>query len=415
MSNIAWSQSKAMQYLIPELTITISTQASGLSVLASMVLDGRDSLFSACKLEELGTMKGITSAPLPSEVADLALYLTSGSSEYNKWRTIEVYSDRPFFKYSTTETSVSASCGSFNVCRKLDKESCNPTCSYISAIDVYDKYGLQVCCSFVNFLYTAVMNETYHSRSLLVYAIASIALLDRPFAELIMSQSGDDSLESILREVCDSLIETVLELDEKQPKLAHELEIVTHDLPVEILSLIFRSRRVNKATSQHFISSRRDRTLRDGELQARAIYSSISNIGNRIFISCSGVLVVLNNKAIVCDMSSAGSILKTNNLESEDTIDNVSITISPRDNAKLTGRSEKGVFELLTSQVDLTDIRQLCLWILMMRDRNEVLQSGYDSMTKHIFNKSIENHIEIERAELLQMYEELRLDVLREQ
>lgn len=145
--------------------------------------------------------------------------------------------------------------------------------TYISALDVYDRYGLAVCSSYLKSLYSAVASGTYSATSLLMYTIASLAELDMELAQSYSVQlKYKDKAHFSLRYCCYEFLLLLRQFDDKQPKLATELQEVTIELPVGVLAMICRSNRVSRATAKSFIAMRlknRSCMLREGELAAR--------------------------------------------------------------------------------------------------------------------------------------------------
>ncbi|CAH6420647.1 Hypothetical protein POVR2_LOCUS214 [uncultured virus] len=325
---------------------------------------------------------------------------------------LEVYSDRPFFRYSCSERSTNCSYGDLSVNCKVENKQ--QVVTYISALDVYDRYGLVVCSAYLHALYSAVVAGSYSGCSLLAYVSMSMAGLDMEGAQYYLPEASEvdpQPLPSRLSECCLTFLSLLSDYDKKQPRLASEIQQVTIELPVEVLAMICRSRRVSKRIGQHFLSLRlkqRSCMLREGELAARSLYTVSVQLGSRIWTSCSTMMVLQGDRAIVADSRDMSGVAdRCNVAQSEVKVS--SHLHSWKDYARLIGRDEKQVFIEVTNQVDVSDIAQLCSWILLLTDRHVILDSAISCAYKPM--KELQS---LTHSELRDLYSRLVDEVLAE-
>lgn len=288
---------------------------------------------------------------------------------------IEVYSDRPFFRYCTSETSTFCSYGDFAVSCKTDNKQ--EVLTYTSILDVYDRYGLSVCSAYLKSLYNAVIAGSYSARSFLLYVCMSLAGLDieeaRSYSQQLQQKT---SLSSVVNDCCLTFMVLLEDYDEKQPRLLTELQEATQELPVEVLALIFRSRRISKTIGHCFISLRlkqRSCLLRERELAARSLCVPSIGFGTRMWSSSYTTIVLQDDRALLTgDMY---SIMSLCNITQEEVKINSQL-YSWRDYARLIRREEKQVFEEMIKQVDTSDITQVSSWIIVLLDRDKIIYSS---------------------------------------
>ena len=151
-----------------------------------------------------------TEVSLPSEVIDLYKSITEQTIwpredevdeilpiekvvEKRPIGLLEVYSDRPFFYYSCRERSTTCSYGHFTL--SCTVKNMQQVTTYTSALDVYDRYGLAICTTYLKSLYCAVASGSYSATSLLMYTVVSMAALDMERAQFYSQQLREASQE----------------------------------------------------------------------------------------------------------------------------------------------------------------------------------------------------------------------------
>ncbi|CAH6420292.1 Hypothetical protein POVR2_LOCUS117 [uncultured virus] len=390
----------------PFAILTGEMKSDCLSALLSKLFD-KDVVVNEFELADLPALETVHKIALPVEVVQLAHYITCDVETDNSCSDlIEVYSDRPFFTYEVDET-VSVSYGAFSNTRHLEAGA-KKVRTYISIVDIYERYGLETACAFIQAVYTAVRSKTYRGTSMLLYVLGSLAVLDSKAADIYLKHSNEQGVSAILFEATDCLVELLIELENSQPKLAKKLETVTHELPTELLSIIFNSRRVDKATRALLLDSRRSRDIRQGELAARATLLPLFCVLDCVFVNHNSAMYVRSENVVIL----AGSPYLIKMEPREASSQGPTSIYSWLDYARILNRPAKEVFLLLTSRVNLTDLRQVCTLILMMQSR-KVLESSADR-TSWNTNADTKQPEEVSREQLVEMYNKLRDTVLAE-
>lgn len=121
----------------------------------------------------------------------------------------------------------------------------------ISAVNVYDAYGLDVTRSFLEYLYYNKYNAEYPSW-LAVYLYGSLCVV-KP--EILDTMEYETSKYGVLY-LCSMLLLELTQTDAKQPKMLGELTTVEQHLPEEVLNKILDSTRLSNAMTRSLVASR---------------------------------------------------------------------------------------------------------------------------------------------------------------
>ena len=350
-------------------------------------------------------MEGIESVSLPPGLYALPFLGMFWPIEqhYEKQQDIislEVYSDRPFFKMTVQDSCVACSVGTYRVSKYREAEDVTIV-HYISVVDVYDTYGLDIAYAYVRNLFSRTLRGFLTSVYTTMYIAGSVLLLDREAGDVLLDRLDRENVYVILLDSCRVLFELLVQLDEKQPKLEKQLDNVTRVLPDEILALIFRSKRVNKSTSQYFTSMRADCCLREGELMARSKYVVVTVL-NQCCFTCSPVAAIVEDDLLY--LYELRDIYRKSLIESDS---NSLVLHSWRDYARIMQISERQAFENITSGLDLTDLSTLGIWILLILHRRTPKDNPW-------FNKPTIPMKNLTKSEALAWYRQLHAEVLAE-
>lgn len=303
-------------------------------------------------------LPGEESGVLPDEL--LSLF---GSSK----EIPEIYSDGPFFNFYS-ERATTGHDGSRIVC---------------------ERYGLLVARSFILHLWRG-RGADLTSMDCAMYMLGGLVLLSEDeelISSYLASMDNASELELCLLNLCQLVYSLLSEQDNREPVMSEPLRQLTDEpiLPTEVLALIFRSKRINRATSASFCSVRERRRMREGELSNRAIYGCVSCVDQRYFI-CGGDVsaVISEDNETVKLVSSSRALVDMNRAVWENRSGGgVTLVCSWRDYARLTKRLESSALLELTPQLDLTDLVTVVIWMLLLskppkrgKERSQSAQSS---------------------------------------
>lgn len=132
----------------------------------------------------------------------------------------------------------------------------------VSIVDVYDGYGLEATCSYMRSIYSRISQESIDW--ICLYFLGSLAVLQPKYASQLYEHSVESRANLVLfiTTCCSLLLSELITLDSKQPRLLAHIQRHTTTLPCEILSRIFRSKRICKSIQP--LDQRTE--LREGEL-----------------------------------------------------------------------------------------------------------------------------------------------------
>ncbi|CAH6421546.1 Hypothetical protein POVR2_LOCUS387 [uncultured virus] len=345
----------------------------------------------------------VPSVELPVELADLVERISRAPREVGAETSldcpsIEIYSDRPFFALLTPCYRTTCQVGkNFLLDRTCsDKNEGDPI--YVSAVDIYDKYGIRIVHAFLYQLLSRV--KLYDIQAIALYLIGSLAVLNEhdlyvKLLERPSTKHREDNLLQTINKSCHKLLELFRDTEAMYP-INKSVERVTQELPVELLAIIFKSTRVNKATRGIYLASRQGRELRAGEMAIRACYLSVSRVerSKHETYACERDVVTIDN----------GYHFKRHNLLCRPVSPTV-VSYSWKDIAEICYKPEIETFEAMTSKLDLTDGSRLCVLILLLQHREPL---------KHILAyRSVATKI-LSHSELVDLYLRLREGYLEE-
>ena len=380
------------------------TSCSIMSQLTRQVLDDVPDLISS---EELGhdvleshgykfeatfERRTMTEVSLPPELTALSVFKMCKYA-------VEVYSSGPFFKLESTGSEVMCSVSCFEMARRVRTRH---FITYVSAVDVYETYGLDIAYSFLRAIRTSNSESTSAHRVLVMaYLISSLSILDEGMATLLI-RTMDELLQlHVIANCCNMLFDKMIELEEKKAKLAHPLETTNEcPLPTELLAMVFQSVRVNHSTRSSWLQirsqERRTNGLRQGELEARSRDCGVSIIDERFWLSEGSVRFAKEEDAYSLHIDeylhSGRGVYRED--DEQPTFTEVALWT---EYARVAGRPKREVFLEATAELDLNDCSTLCTWILLLAKR-----SGYELL------RGKSKTTKLYHSDLLACYTELR-------
>ncbi|CAH6420483.1 Hypothetical protein POVR2_LOCUS172, partial [uncultured virus] len=184
----------------------------------------------------------------------------------------DVYTTGPYFHYSCK--------ADYHICRigktlvsyssKIKTKSRWKRESTLSLDDVYRTYGLEMVYSYLNHICSMKMSVK-QPHILDSYLIGCLYIVQPQLAAYLSRDIAIDPRQRPIT-VTSLLIAEYQARDAREPRLLAEL--VAHDtqLPIELLARICNSKRISKAIAAQVTLQRKSRSLRLGELEARAIH-----------------------------------------------------------------------------------------------------------------------------------------------
>jgi hypothetical protein len=161
------------------------------------------------------------------------------------------------FKYEIEEYTSKCYIDSVTVYKKIKPSAIVPekNISYLSLLDIYNNYGLNITYSFMYYLYynpLSIKNPVY----LVCYLEGSMVALnlDRRCLKRCFGIINSDKEVNIGDQILyasEKILSKLIEMDAKYPKLIDNQQstIINQQIPMEILSYIIRSIRVCKSMS----------------------------------------------------------------------------------------------------------------------------------------------------------------------
>lgn len=294
-------------------------------------------------------------------------------------------STRPFFQFKTCGDgwirSGTNECISMCDRKRLSGRKGPDMASYISVVDVYDFYGLEMAYSYMHHLYHAQVS-IQNTHWMAVYIIGSISVVNSELAKSLdelRRKCGDSPL--FVSHVCSVLLSELIVLDSKEPRLATPIEPHATVLPVEILARIFNSVLISKSIAEHVTKQRSCRVLRPGEFEARARHPRVMNAVVTLEERKGGVIVIfyiadvrgvrwelMRGSRAAHDPTLVFTLRKkARDVDYMDVFESHSVVLySPRDYARFSAQTTQETFCRMLSEVDINNQDQLCAWIVML-------------------------------------------------
>lgn len=268
---------------------------------------------------------------------------------------------RSFFAFTTREDNSAECVVGETSFRTAFSEAKVTNVTFISVVAVYDSYGLDVAQAYISRL-RALPEE--RQAQVAIYLIGSLAILASTRAQPLYCERDGYQPSELVIVVCSVLLEELLALDERQPRLATPLEPVQIAIPDELLALICNSKRISKGIAIHVTQQRRNRALRPGELEFRAIHPRTKVLSDICWY-------IADSDSIWCLIrrpSDSGDIFLISTISRNDSLLRLGRVVihSPRDHARLRGVSEPEMTKLLLDGVDRDDIDVVCGWVVQL-------------------------------------------------
>lgn len=280
-----------------------------------------------------------------------------------------IYSSRPYFFFAASSGRQASICGKGVFVFYEADPGPDPYYSWISVVDVYDKYGLEMAYSYLHKIYHCQLSIK-HPAWLAAYLVASLATLRPDFAGLI-NQAMKSESEQLSLLCCSTLLADLVLLDTQQPRLLCDIEPHTTVLPVEILARIFNSRRISKTIAAELAQQRSCRPLRLGELGARATKGIVIELMEGML--CLAKLeerkiwkLEMIQTTIRCGSIRISCCELSMDIFPKETASMQQLLFSYRDYARIRQTTEAAMFRQMISEVDREDKKIICAWILML-------------------------------------------------
>ncbi|CAH6421543.1 Hypothetical protein POVR2_LOCUS386 [uncultured virus] len=326
----------------------------------------------------------VPSVELPVELADLVNRVCRVPREVRS-QSIEIYSDRPFFVLRPLFYHTTCQVGNKHVFSRTSCDNKVADAIYISAVDVYDRYGIRIAHTFLYRLLTLV--KIHDIEAIALYLVGSLAVLDEHdlYVKLLERRSvkhREDNLLQTINKSCHKLLEVFRDIEAMYPACNSIEQLdAQYQLPVELLAIIFKSARINKSTRQVYLASRQARELREGEMAIRACYPSVSRVEDSYISDF--------DEVTICNGYHFSRVLIPQLVRP------IEVTYSWKDMAMISDKSEIETFEALTSDLDLTDGRKLCILVLLLQHTEPTISIVTEMKT-------------LSHAELVDLYLRLR-------
>ncbi|CAH6420487.1 Hypothetical protein POVR2_LOCUS173 [uncultured virus] len=314
---------------------------------------------------------------LPTSVTLIALHPDLINEPYRKKDTGVRHdcfpdSETPYFTFSCKSGKPTCTIGRVTVTsNKTFKMKRNWKLeSNLTVLDVYNTYGLDMACSYLHHICKLKLSAKYPDM-LRIYLIGNLSLVQLELAARIYEPK---MLSSPVQDILISSYALLSELamrEGKQPRMLGELVPHETNLPVELLAKIFQSKRINKQIAEQVTMQRQSRSLRVGEVAARAIYPSVKYSNQfRYWVASSPKHSWLLQVVEVDDEEDEYSLTYENKaIGSSGEI----VLYSYRDYARLQNASDQlGVLDKLLAHCKLdkpeevTDLELFCPWIVLL-------------------------------------------------
>lgn len=293
-----------------------------------------------------------------------------------------LFSTRPFFMF---KADVAGTRQHPFLCYYLGQESEREQAmlSYVSVVDVYDFYGLEMAHSYLHHLYHSQMSLRNPYR-LCIYIIGSLAVI-RPDLAVQLNKSREKTGVSHLFALylCSVLLSELVSLDSHEPKLPAPIEPHTTVLPVEILARIFNSTLISKSIAEHVTKQRIYQEMRPGEIWCRARSERVMfSIDMTTMISIYSIAGKSGQSWVLTGGENTGKLEQMKTSEVPGLHGAVPVLHSPRDTARLRHISVYDAFSHALELIDTEDVRQVCAWIVLLFDELEIVDKKEEKVDR---------------------------------